>query len=80
MRADSGPRQDEEGDRRVLTAGCNDRQHVEELVVTEDIRHGVGPTAYSGQAPWRGPGTPLAEEDLSDRPRACANVGLGRGV
>src|SRR6266511_2670669 len=36
---------DEEGDRDVLTGDCDDRQCVEELVIAEDCRGRVGPTA-----------------------------------
>src|SRR2546423_5780700 len=36
-------RQDEEGDRRVLTAHRREREHVEELVVPKHLRVGIGP-------------------------------------
>jgi phage/plasmid-like protein (TIGR03299 family) len=42
--------------------------------------HEVESMAYSGQAPWHGLGTRLADEDLYDWPQACAKAGLAWDV
>jgi hypothetical protein len=44
------------------------------------MAHEIETMAYFGQTPWHRLGTPLAEEDLYDWPKACQRAGLDWAV